>query len=268
MVSSVQFMRKTDVIIGTRLFPMDDFEMSFEIGFDDDTEPNTGHVKIINLSESTISQISKGSQIIVNAGYAGDVGSIFVGSIDKVKSEWSGVDKISQFDVGDATDRWINTYVNKSYKSGITASQIVKDVLGSFGIEIGVVALAEDKVYPGGKIVTGQLQSVLKSIVVNDCKSKFHIINGVIMISAPAAGTQTGFLLNADTGLIDSPMKVDDEKEKVDYKVKCLLNHRLTTDSLIQIQSKTANGNFRVVRGKHIGSNSGDFITETEVKAI
>lgn len=268
MASSLQFGRKTEVIIGTNSFSMDDFTIEFETSFDEDPEPNTGKVKIFNLSEITLGQIVKGSNIIINAGYVGDVGSVFVGTIDKVITKRLGIDKVTEIQIGDATNKWINTYVNKSYKPGIKASQIIRDVLGTFGLEIGAFTLAVDKVYLGGKVVTGQLQSVLKSIVVNDCSSKFHIINGVIIINEFSNGTETGFLLNADTGLIDSPTKIDDDNNKADYKVKCLLNHRLTTDSLIQIQSKTANGNFRVVNGRHTASNTGNFLSEVEVKAI
>ena len=108
------------------------------------------------------------------------------------------------------------------------------------------------------------LQSVMRQIV-GETGSKFHISQGKILIRPWEAGTQTGFLLNADTGLIESPQPFEEEsngKKISGFHVRMLLNHRITVDSILQIQSKTANETFRVRKGSHSGA---DFITEVEV---
>lgn len=88
-----------------------------------------------------------------------------------------------------------------------------------------------------------------------------YINKGRIFIRDENKGTETGFLLNSDTGLISSPEKVEEEKDGqkiIKYKVQSLLNHKIGVDSLIKIESKTINGNYRVESGVH----TGDFITE------
>ena len=268
MSSSVQFGREAEVIIANNSYSMSEFKIEFIIEFDDDPEPNIGKIKIYNLSQNTINQIKTNQNVILNAGYTGDVGTIFAGSIAKATNYRQRTDKILELQVGDAISVWLNAYANKTYKAGIRASQVVSDMLGLFGLEIGAFELAEDKIYLNGMAVFGSLQSILKKIVVQDCKSKFHISNGVVMVRKPDTGAETGFLLNADTGLIESPSKIESSKNKADYSVQCLLNHRLKTDSLLQIESMSANGVFRTIKGRHIGSDSDDFVTEIEVKSV
>lgn len=110
------------------------------------------------------------------------------------------------------------------------------------------------------------LQSVMRQIVA-ETGSKFHISHGKILIRPWDAGTQTGFMLNSDTGLIESPQPFEEERDGQiikGYNVRMLLNHRVTVDSILKLESKTANGIFRVKKGVH----TGDFITEVEVVAV
>lgn len=254
-------MQKAEVLVAGKKFIKDDFEIDFLVNFDDDPEPNISHVMIYNLSDTTIALLKKGENIILNAGYEGDVGTILLGTIDKQETTWEGIDKVTKLTVGEGSDQWLNAYVNKSYAPGTSSQAILTDLAGMFGMELGELRLVNDITYARGRSVSGMLQSVIRQVVA-ETNSKFHISQGKILIRPWEAGTQTGFLLNADTGLIESPQPFEEEG-KAGYRVRMLLNHRITVDSILQIQSKTANGTFRVRKGSH----SGDFITEAEVVA-
>ena len=255
------WMQKAEVLVAGKKFIKDDFEIDFLVNFDDDPEPNISHVMIYNLSDTTIALLKKGENIILNAGYEGDVGTILLGTIDKQETTWEGIDKVTKLTVGEGSDQWLNAYVNKSYAPGTSSQAILTDLAGMFGMELGELRLVNDITYARGRSVSGMLQSVIRQVVA-ETNSKFHISQGKILIRPWEAGTQTGFLLNADTGLIESPQPFEEEG-KAGYRVRMLLNHRITVDSILQIQSKTANGTFRVRKGSH----SGDFITEAEVVA-
>lgn len=259
----MNWLRKAQVLVaGMSIEPP--LEIHFQVDFDNKPEPNTAEIKLHNLSDDTIARIKRGQNIILNAGYEGDVGTIFAGNITKVVTDWEGVDKITRIMAGDGVDAWLNATVSKTYRPGIRASQIIRDIIGGFGLEIGEIRLTEDVVYSSGRTVHGKLRQVLQGIV-NDCKSKMTITNGVILIRQPAEGTQTGFLLNSDTGLIGTPGYID--SDDADFDVECLLNHRITADSLIRIESRTARGNFRVVKGRHSGDDQ-SWTTQMEVVAI
>lgn len=252
-------MQKAEIIVAGKKFVKDDFEIAFLVNFDDDPEPNISHVMIYNLSDSTIALLKKGENIILNAGYEGDIGTILLGTIEKPETSWEGIDKVTKLTVGEGSDKWLKAYVNKSYAPGITSKAILTDLAGMFGMELGELNLVNNITYTRGRSVSGMLQSVIRQIVA-ETNSKFHISQGKILIRPWEAGTETGFLLNADTGLIESPQYFEEENRS-GYRVRMLLNHRITVDSILQIESKTANGIFRVCKGSH----SGDFITEVEV---
>lgn len=257
--------RKAEVLIAGKKYSLDDVEIDFKVEFDDDPEPNISEITIYNLSDSSISTIKKGSSIILNVGYEGDVGTILLGKVEKSVTTWESVDKNTNIIIGDSSDVWMKTYVSKTYAPGITSKAILRDLAGQFGMELGDFRLTKDITYTKSKSVSGMLQTVMNSIV-KETESKFHINKGKMYIRPKEAGDKTGFLLSSDTGLLESPMPFEeevDEKTISGYTVKMLLNHRITVDSILQIQSKTANGMFRVLSGTHYG----DFITEVKVVA-
>jgi len=255
--------RKVQVLTGGMTLE-NPLEIHFRVDFDNKPEPNIAEIKIYNLAQDTIARIKKGSGIVLNAGYEGDVGTIFMGDVAKVITDWEGIDKVTRITAGDGAEAWLNTTVSKSFKPGIKGSQVIKDIIGGFGLEVGEIRLTQDVVYKNGKVVHGKLRQALSQIVA-DCKSKMTITNGVILIRPPSAGTETGFLLNSDTGLIGTPGYID--SDDADYDVECLLNHRLTADSLLRIESRTAFGNFRVVKGNHSGDDQ-NWVTQMEVVAL
>ena len=151
--------------------------------------------------------------------------------------------------------------MNKTYQAGTKASYIMADLASILDLEVGEINPKNDIEYKLGKSISGRVEWALKRLV-KDTESKMYINKGRIFIRDKNKGTETGFLLNSDTGLISSPEKIEEEDEKgnkiIKYKVQSLLNHKISVDSLIQIESKTINGNYRVESGVH----TGDFITE------
>jgi hypothetical protein len=167
----------------------------------------------------------------------------------------------------------------KTFTKGTAAKTILSDMLANTGLQIGAFSLPTNYVYRSGKTITGKLSAVIKSIA-NDCGAKAHVTRGKIYIRPKNEGDNLGFILDANSGLIASPTPIEKEvdagkdkdgkpikKKKQGWHVVTLLNHRITTDALVDITSRTANGIFRVESGKHI-SNGGDFATEMEVYPI
>lgn len=260
------FKRVVELYADDKLFAGDDFTIYFNIPFDDGGDPNAAEVSIYNLTDQSINDIKKDSKIVLNAGYDGDYGSILLGDAKKIITEWERVDKITTIHVLDGPKEWLNTIFKRTYKEGIKASQILNDVLASTGLEIGAYKLPVDREYKGGKTINTTLQKAIAQIA-KDCGAKSHVTRGKIFVRPKNEGDNIGFVLNSENGLIASPTPIEKEENgKVikGYKITSLLNHRITTDSLIEITSKTANGVFRVESGKHF-ANGLVFYTESEV---
>lgn len=267
--------RVTELIVDGNQFSGDDFTILFSVPFDDDGEANVAEVKIYNLKNDTINKFKKDSRVILNAGYKGDAGAILLGTVKDVRSDWSGVDRITTLQVLDGTNSWFSAPIKKTYKAGAKGDAILQDLTKLTGLQIGAFKLAKPVVYKSGKTVKGTLANVIKQIA-KENGSKAHVTRGKVYIRPKNEGDNIGFVLNSSTGLVSSPTPIESEvetnekdkegkKKKVKrqgWAVKCLLNHRITTDALIQVSSRTANGNFRVESGTHNGSS---FETEMEV---
>lgn len=274
------FGRHAELYVDELKFVDGDLTIYFEIPFDDDATANVATVSILNLSDQTISKFkSNKSSIIVNAGYTGDVGAVLLGLAKEIKTEWEDLDRVTTFNVLDGTAAWFNETYKKTFTKGTTAKTILSDMLATTGLQIGAFNLPTNYVYRSGKAINGKVSAIIKSIAA-DCGAKAHVTRGKIYIRPKDEGDNLGFILNSDSGLIASPTPVEKEvdagkdkngkpikKKKQGWKVTTLLNHRITTDALVDITSRTANGIFRVESGKHI-SNGADFTTEMEVYPI
>lgn len=287
-------MRKIEVTAGNRLFNSGELTIEFDVPFDDGPDINIADLTIYNLSDHTLAELKKGQQVIINAGYEGDIGAILIGSTQYLTTEWSGVDKVTSVMVADANDNWMKTNLKKTYKEGITAQQILTDLIPKTGLKIGALKLPLNMKYDGAKTIDGLIGKTIVDIA-KDCNAKVHVNKGKIYIRAKTEGDTIAYVLDKAHGLIGSPTPVENEEsykvaekkkvtetvkgkkvtkyvtEYVDkkrirkgYKVKSLLNFNFTTDVVIKIASNTANGFFRIEKGKHIAGGS-SFYTEMEV---
>jgi hypothetical protein len=278
---------------GHLTFTNDDLEVRFEVNFDDDAKPNISTVQVYNLTNQTINKIQKNQNITVVAGYKSDYGVLTEGKITSVVTKYSGVDKVTTItfkegtdysgikvtpDVADPAEKY---YVKKrvngktvkvakyrkqtmqiTFKNGVRASQIIKRLTSILGIKLAVFSLPKDKVYKSGYKVTGLIENNLETVV-KDCGASMYWRRGSMVIRSIKEGTDERFTLSEETGLIEPPEQFEDDEQK-GYTVRCLLQHRITTASIITIKSSTANGTYRVRSGKHYYDGN-DFLSEFEV---
>lgn len=253
------FDRKVRLTIGNRLYRSEEIDIDFNVEFDSDAEPKIQEISIYNLSENSRNEIVKGSNVILNAGYGEDVGTLLLGNVSDFQLTKLTTDYEMKLYVVSNLYRWSSLTISKSYRAGTRASQILRDILNQFGIEIGEFSLVNDISYVNGRVVNGMLKNTLEEIV-RECGSRIYVINNIIYITRPFTGTVTGFVLSGETGMIGSPERIEVEEQE-GYKIRMLLNHRINVNSVIQVRSSIVSGDFLVVKGKH----TGDFITEVEV---
>lgn len=253
------FNRNAEVIVGGNRFVLDEIDIDFTVEFDETQEFIVQDIYIYNLSEDSRNGIEKGDNVILNAGYDEDTGSIVIGNVYDIEISRIGTDIETKLLVISDVDRWLTLPVSRVYAPGTSASFIVRDLLEIFGLEVQQVDLVEDVVYQNGLVIDGVLREQIRKIV-SDCGSVMNVNNNQIFVREPYTGVQTGFVLSGETGMISSParMKVEDQDG---YKVRMLLNHRINVNTAIQIQSNIVSGDFLVVKGVH----RGDFTTEVEV---
>jgi len=277
------WIRDATLQIKNRRYTLEKLDFSFDIPFEDSDELTTAIITATNLAANTRNNIRRGDPVIVNAGYEGDIGCIFVGKIAGLSHKKGATDWTSKITATVALDEWLHGKVNKTYKQGITAKAMMTDLLNIFGLEVGAFELANNVVYQRGRVCRGKLKDVLREIVVSDCKSRMMIRpTGQLIINKPDEGVTKGYLLTAKTGLLKSTDESEaisiatalntqtgpDEKEEHLKTRASLLNYRIGPADLIRIESHDLNGRFMVVRGRHFGSRSGDWKTEMELRPV
>lgn len=258
----MQFNRKVELVIGNKSFTFPEFTIYFRVEYSDKDELNDAEISIYNLSNQTLNNIKKGDNVILNAGYEGDVGNIFIGIIDDVNTKQVRTDKITKILALDTSEQWIKSKVNKTYKAGIKASQILRDIVGLSSLIPGPLVLPNDVVYKRGRTINSKLPATARQIC-TDCGAKVQVTKRKIYIRDPKQGDNINFLFNSSRGLIGTPERFEDD-DATGYNVTALLNHRVQTDSIVGVQSSTANGNFRV-RKAVFRADRRDFYLEMEV---
>ena len=108
--------RRASLQVGTSRYQLDDLKFSFEVTSEDDAGIPICKLEIYNLAPSTRAAISKGTPIIVNAGYQDDIGSVFVGSVASFSHDIGKLDAVTKITAADSLQQWLGSNVNKSYK--------------------------------------------------------------------------------------------------------------------------------------------------------
>ena len=279
------WMRQAVLILNKNKYTLDGLNFSFKVQFEDRAKVSTAQMEIRNLAPSTRAALKKGDPVILSAGYRGDVGCIVVGAVAEYAHSLDGLDVITRITAADSLEEWLGSWVNKTYKAGMYAADIIDDLLNIFGVEVSLVKLAVNKLYPGCRVCRGKLKDVLTSIVCSDCRSRMVIRCGQLIINPPDEGIVTGYLLTPQTGLLkessssesqtvntqtSAASKTRIEQEEADGTLKraCLLNYHIGVADRIIIQDAQTNGSFLVVSGVHEGSRTGSWKTTLEVRPI
>lgn len=260
---------------------VDDMTFTFEnifmrawVKFDDDSKPNESRVEFTNLSDKTVSRFKKGHKLTIDAGYKSDHGVLSVGRVYKVYDRWEGTDRHTtlyslegddysriKVDKTNATKKYEvkggkkvlskNQPLSISFKKNTHGSTIIKKLLQVLGIKLeGKIDLKRDKLYKKGYSCTQLILNNLEEVV-RDCGSIMYHRRGKLVIRQLNKGVDERFLISESTGMIGSPnVTIENGDESV--RIRCLLQHRITTCSIISVKSRFVNGRYRAFKGEHI----------------
>lgn len=230
-------------------------------------DSNTSELTIWNIRKETASFLeSAGNTISITAGYNGNSGVIFRGTISKYRSEYSGADcaHIVQITDGGAQKK---VRTSRSWRGPVGSRQIIEDLADEIGLPVEYSA-SPSKIFKSGYVVAGSsveaLSSVLSSQGMTWVISDQHILITMSDFSAISSSVE----LSPDTGLIGHPEKAEGADSKQGgWRVKALLLHGAREGGKVVIKSKALNGVFTIRKLEHIGDTDGDdWFTTMEVK--
>lgn len=244
-----------------------ELDISFNVPFDDDTEANEASIEIYNLSKKTIGMLKSDNEISITAGYGNDTGVIFTGVISSVRTRWNGQDKLTTITALDSQKLKERDIESISFKAGVKASYILKTLVSKLGLPIAVFKTRYDKTYPEAVTVSGGLMDNIKQYA-EACGVSAYINKRKVFVRHLSDGDNLNFTVTTDTGLIGSPEDFTEEVDNEDYTdtitgvtFEMLLEHRITTASIINLKSRDFSGKYRVRSGCHTCTDS-EFYTE------
>lgn len=223
-------------------------EIHIDVPFDDDPTANEATVTLFNLSNSSVSKIKKGIKMTVFAGTVKEFGTLMEGVISKVSTSYVGADKETTIVLTDYGN-FAGKSADITFADNTKASTILKKLCSIAGTTPAIMQLPKDKVYANGYKVSGPIEDPFIQVV-RDCEAAFYWRRGRMYIRDLRKGDDERFNLSAETGLIGSPEYVENEDYK-GYNIRCVLQHRISTASIISLTSKAAKGTYRVKSGRH-----------------
>lgn len=246
----------------------EELDCEFDIPFDDDTEADEAEIIAYNLSDTTIQNIKTGERITVTAGYNNDTGIIFNGIISKPKTYYSGLDRVTEIHAIDNNQLKEREIKSISYAEETPASQILKDLVGKVGLPVAVFSLKRDHVYKDKATVEGGLMENIRNYA-KVCGVSAYICKGQIYVRHILDGDGLEYTLSSNTGLLElsefeEDITAEDFTDTVrGYELTMLLQHRVTTASLIKVNSRNVLGTYRVREGSHTYDGT-NFLTKVK----
>lgn len=210
--------------------------LSFEItksvlGF-----PNLAKLVLYNPNDDTLTSLQKKfTQVVINAGYEGDVRLLFKGEIRNVFLGRQATETLATVYAGDGERDWQNATFNKTFSANVSIRAVVDELLKSFtnltvGTVEGVPDIA-DKLL--GQTLSGSSKDILNQYA-KEYGFNWSIQDGEIIVTPieSALKTNEAVLVNAATGMINTPVITE-----IGANVTTLLNPRMLPNNAFKIES-------------------------------
>lgn len=231
-------------------------------------EPNTAELGIYNLNPDHRSQVESqvSVPVIIEAGYVGAGRSvIFHGDMRNAATEREGADRITRLESGDGERRRQRARISRSFRGGTSVETVLRELASALGVGIGnaveafrsatfstgAAVFRERCVLSGG--VAAELEQLCRS-----CGLEYSIQNGALQVLPRGRPLQgTAIVLNSDSGLIGSPKKERDDRQRPLLTAVCMMIPDVNPGRLVQIQSEDVSGQFRIESTVHKGDTAG-----------
>lgn len=237
--------------------------MAFQVVTSIRPEPNTAELTIYNLNKDSRTAVQKEKvPVLIEAGYNNEYAAIFKGYLRDASNTNRGTDWITTLITGDGDIAWRESRVKESFKKGAEIDKVIEQLFKRLGPSVDVRD-ALNKVKSGnfregltqftrgttlyGKTVE-QLSKMMKSKGLEWFvdQGQIQVVERGKVLPTPDGKIQR---LTANTGLIGSP-QVGEGKT---IKITALLQPTFRLGTLVQVESDSATGNYRITKLTHSG---------------
>lgn len=239
------------------------FEIHFDSEFTDDPNPSQTTIDIYNQNNTTLNRFKKDQQVTLTAGFEGDMGVVTTGKIKYIHPPVrDGGDNMFEIIVYEGTDYSTDNreftddtediksnQIQVSFAAGQSARYVLETLSRLSNIGVNIVSLKNDKTYDEAYSASGKPIDCMEEVT-EYAESAIFYRHGVLTVRNIHSGYDESFTLKAETGLLESPQKSEDDDGEY-YSFRSIFNHRFATASIIDAYSGYISGRFRVKSGSH-----------------
>lgn len=266
-MSTKQFIRKASLIVGNDAgdngIDLSELRFRFYVRRGDSFTPNSADIRIFNPSPDTVARVMQlkptpeFTRIVLQAGYDGNYGIIFMGSIIQVRhGRESATDTYLDITAADGDSFYNFSVTSMSLAAGSTAQDAVQRILAEsakYGITEGFVPDLSGTKMLRGQVYFGMTRDVLSEIAENfGCQwsiqdGKFYMIPETAYL--PGEDVE----VNSETGMIGMP-----EQTQNGINVRVLLNPSIKIGRRIHLNNESiherrrALGDIRQIRNEEV----------------
>ncbi len=239
--SVMQYLRKCQIVLADASgagLDFSQFKVTFQVRRGDSQTPNSCDLRIYNLAASTVNRIqNEFTQISLSAGYPGNMGLIFTGTIKQVrKGRIDAKDNYVDVTAADGDEAYNFAPISLSLRAGSKPADHVQaflSTMGSYDITKGYQPQFSSNGLPRGRVYYGLARDELRDFAdANDVT--WSIQDGALTFIPLNSSIPSGTvpIISSSTGMIGVP-----EVTQNGISVRVLLNPTLKIGQLIQIQA-------------------------------
>ena len=281
-----RFLRSVRLTIGEagQAVRITDLLVKFRIRREATDTPAEGHVDVYNLNESNETRIrERAERVVLEAGYAGQLETIFDGDVRRVERQRVNLDRITRVHVGGNVEARTRSIFIRSYEGEVAVRDIVADGVATLGLTLGPLDLIPESAVETDFRYSGPTHVMLTQRL-RPLGVRWYEADGTIHFTRLRRSIDDrpgGVLISERSGMVGSPTVTDDG-----IRVRTLLDPRLRLDTLIRVESAVlpdaASGDslnlragefhqaeWKIVTVEHTGDNrEGQFHTVVEARPV
>ncbi|AOJ93089.1 hypothetical protein WK22_10545 [Burkholderia multivorans] len=239
-MSVQQFGRKVSLVIGFdsgEALDLSELRIVFRVQRGDLQTPNSARIRVYNVSDNTAQKVElEYSRVVLQAGYEGNYGIIFDGSLVQVRrGRESPTDTYLDITAADGDMAYNFAVVNTTLSAGSTPEDHVKvctAAMGQFGVAEGYRPDLGGRPLPRGKVMFGMARDYLETVA-RSTQTLWSIQDGKLQI-VPETSYVPGEIpdINYKSGMVGLP-----EQTQNGITVKMLLNPSVKIGRLIHLNN-------------------------------
>lgn len=264
----------------TNAYELTTHQISFTIKKDNNKEPNHSEITIVNLDDNLVNYITSNIEnylvIILEAGYVGEVKTVFKGTVSKIVDKWRKETRETTLKCADAAINVKEAITSRTYPKGTPYINVINDLAKDLGTPIGRIEI--DNSVPnltGPMSLLGSTSNQLGNLT-NSINHSYSIQDGSIYVLPKNKRlVQQSAYLSDSTGLKEGPEPLSQSEKKAKknktpangVSLSCQLDGSIIPESTIYVKARGYDGAFRVTKVTHKGSYEESEWT-TNVEAI